>query len=156
MGHPHVVNPDPRMRLQALARRWPTRYLDAPAGVPKVVGREPQQLLMPMVRPVLAPYARIDLTGVEHIPERGPAILCANHRSYFDVSAVAFAVAKRGRPVRFLGKKEVFDAPVIGDLARAMGGDLTVASHPGDGSTFRLELPSCTTKRDAPAIREPS
>src|SRR5690606_13979529 len=24
--------------------------------------------------------------------------------------------------VRFLGKKEVFDAPVVGDLARAMGG----------------------------------
>ncbi len=24
VGHPVVVNPDPRMRLQALARRWPT------------------------------------------------------------------------------------------------------------------------------------
>ena len=27
-----------------------------------------------------------------------------------------------GRPLRFLGKKEVFDAPVIGPVARAMGG----------------------------------
>ena len=51
VGHPVVVNPDPRMRLQALARRWPTRYLDAPAGVPKIAGIEPQQLLMPFVRP---------------------------------------------------------------------------------------------------------
>src|SRR5439155_4694726 len=27
-----------------------------------------------------------------------------------------------GRNLRFLGKKEVFDAPVVGQLARAMGG----------------------------------
>jgi putative phosphoserine phosphatase / 1-acylglycerol-3-phosphate O-acyltransferase len=122
VGHPEVVNPDPRMRLQALARRWPTRYLDAPPGVPRLAGLEPQQLLMPFMRPGLTPFARIDMAGTEHLPAEGPAIICANHRSYFDVSAVAFVVAKRGRPVRFLGKKEVFDAPIIGDLARAMGG----------------------------------
>ena len=34
----------------------------------------------------------------------------------------ALLVAKTGRPVRFLGKKEVFDAPVVGQLAAAMGG----------------------------------
>ena len=32
VGHPFVVNPDPRMRLQALARRWPTIFLDVPPG----------------------------------------------------------------------------------------------------------------------------
>ena len=122
VGHPEVVNPDPRMRVQALARRWPTRYLDAPPGVPRVAGLEPQQLLLPFVRPGLTPFARIDLEGTENVPAEGPAIICANHRSYFDVSAMAYVVAKRGRPVRFLGKKEVFDAPIIGDLARAMGG----------------------------------
>ena len=26
-----------------------------------------------------------------------------------------------GRPVRFLGKKEIFDAPVVGQIARAIG-----------------------------------
>jgi putative phosphoserine phosphatase/1-acylglycerol-3-phosphate O-acyltransferase len=36
--------------------------------------------------------------------------------------AVGYAIAKRGRPARFLGKKEVFDAPIVGDMARAMGG----------------------------------
>ena len=35
---------------------------------------------------------------------------------------MSIAIAKRGRAVRFLGKKEVFDAPVIGQLATAMGG----------------------------------
>ena len=122
VGHPFVVNPDPRMRLQALARRWPTIFLDVPPGVPKLGGIEPQKLMFPFVRPGLAPYVNLSIDGVENIPAEGPAILCANHRSYFDVAAVGFAIAKRGRPVRFLGKKEVFDAPIVGDMARAMGG----------------------------------
>ncbi len=46
----------------------------------------------------------------------------ANHRSYFDPMAVGLALARSGRTARFLGKKEVFDAPVIGPLARAFGG----------------------------------
>jgi putative phosphoserine phosphatase/1-acylglycerol-3-phosphate O-acyltransferase len=49
-------------------------------------------------------------------------ILAANHRSYFDPVAVGMAIARVGRPARFLGKKEVFDAPVVGEIARAMGG----------------------------------
>ncbi len=122
VGHPYVVNPDPRMRLQALARRWPTLYLDVPPGVPKLAGFEPQRALFPFVRPGLAPYVHVLMSGVDHIPLEGPAIVCANHRSYYDVAALGFVFAKRGRPVRFLGKKEVFDAPVVGDLARAMGG----------------------------------
>jgi putative phosphoserine phosphatase/1-acylglycerol-3-phosphate O-acyltransferase len=36
--------------------------------------------------------------------------------------AMGLALAQRGRPVRFLGKKEVFDAPVVGQLAKAFGG----------------------------------
>jgi putative phosphoserine phosphatase/1-acylglycerol-3-phosphate O-acyltransferase len=122
VGHPVVINPDPRLRLFALARRWPVQYLDVPPGVPKFLGIEPQQLIFPFARPELVPYARLDIQDVEHIPAEGPAIICGNHRSYFDPLAIGYAVAKRGRPVRFLGKKEVFDAPIVGDVARAMGG----------------------------------
>ncbi|MEZ5141120.1 MAG: HAD-IB family hydrolase [Acidimicrobiales bacterium] len=122
VGHPTVVNPDPRMRVQATIRRWPTIYLDVPPGVPKLAGIEPQQAVFPFARPELVRYARLHLEGTDHIPLAGPGIICGNHRSYFDPLAVGYAIAKRGRPVRFLGKKEVFDAPVVGDLAKAMGG----------------------------------
>lgn len=122
VGHPHAVNPDPRLRFAALLRRWPVRHLDLPAGVPKLVGMEPARLLRPFLRPELFPYARFDISGIERIPVDGPAIIVANHRSYFDTAAVALTVARSGRPVRFLGKAEVFDAPVVGQLARAMGG----------------------------------
>jgi len=122
VGNPVVVNPDPRMRVQAVLRRWPTISLDAPPGVPKLFGLEPQNVIMPISRPELVLYANIEIDGTDNIPAKGPAILVGNHRSYFDPLAVGYAMAKRGRPVRFLGKKEVFDAPVIGDMARAMGG----------------------------------
>ena len=122
VGHPHAVNPDPRLRVAALLRRWPVRHLDLPAGVPKLAGMEPARLLRPFLRPELFPYARFDISGIERIPVEGPAIIVANHRSYFDTAAVALTVARSGRPLRFLGKAEVFDAPVVGQLARAMGG----------------------------------
>jgi putative phosphoserine phosphatase/1-acylglycerol-3-phosphate O-acyltransferase len=48
--------------------------------------------------------------------------LASNHRSYFDVAALAIVAARIGRPVRFMGKQELFDAPVIGRIARALGG----------------------------------
>jgi putative phosphoserine phosphatase/1-acylglycerol-3-phosphate O-acyltransferase len=122
--HPIVVNPDPRLVVVALVRRWPVIHLDVPAGVPKlpVVGIEPQQALLALVRPELIPYARFDISGVDQIPAEGPAIVVGNHRSYFDPLAMAVVLAKRGRPVRFLGKKEVFDAPIVGQVAKAMGG----------------------------------
>ncbi len=122
--HPIVVNPDPRLAFVAVVRRWPVVHLDVPSGVPKlpVVGIEPQRALLQLARPELIPYARFDISGVEHIPKVGAAIVVGNHRSYFDPLAMALALAKRGRPVRFLGKKEVFDAPVVGQLAKALGG----------------------------------
>jgi putative phosphoserine phosphatase/1-acylglycerol-3-phosphate O-acyltransferase len=134
--HPHAVNPDPRLRLVATVRRWPTVHLDVPPGVPKVAGIEPQKALMLFARPELIPYARFDIAGSDHIPAAGPAILDGNHRSYFDPMAVALTVARTGRPVRFLGKKEVFDAPVVGQAVRAMGG---IRVERGSGSDEPLK-----------------
>jgi len=124
VGHPVAVNPDPRMLGVALVRRWPVVHLDVPAGVPKLplLGIEPQRLLQMLAWPELLPWVRFDIDGVERIPAAGPAILAANHRSYFDPLALGMALARRGRAVRFLGKREVFDAPVVGSLVRAMGG----------------------------------
>jgi putative phosphoserine phosphatase/1-acylglycerol-3-phosphate O-acyltransferase len=122
VGHPTAVNPDPRMMALAVLRRWPTRYLDAPVGVPKFAGLEPQNIAMLLSRQEFMPYVNFKVYGANRIPEHGPAIIVGNHRSYFDPLAIGYVLSKRGRPVRFLGKKEVFDAPIVGDFARAMGG----------------------------------
>lgn len=124
VGNPVVVNPDPRMVFMAAARRWPTLHLDVSPGVVKVpvVGLELQRLAMAFTRPELVPYADIEIIGAEHIPASGPCIVVANHRSYFDPTVMAMVFTRAGRTARFLGKKEVFDAPLIGALAKAMGG----------------------------------
>ena len=76
------------------------------------------------------------VAGTDRVPAEGPAIVCGNHRSYFDPLALGYTMAKRGRPVRFLGKREVFDAPVVGDVARALGG---IPVDRGTGSDKPLE-----------------
>ncbi|MEO5900825.1 MAG: HAD-IB family hydrolase [Ilumatobacteraceae bacterium] len=136
VGHPYVVNPDPRMRLMAVARRWPTLDLSHVPGdadgdshlevhsmakIP-IINSDLQRMAMSFTHPLFFPYAKFDISGTERIPASGAAILVANHRSYFDSAAVALTIARTERTVRFLGKKEVFDAPVIGQIATAMGG----------------------------------
>src|SRR5262249_35178495 len=60
-------------------------------------------------------------------------------RSYFDPLALGFAFARRGRPVRFLGKREVFDAPVVGQVVRAMGGIRVDRSSGSDAPLVEAE-----------------
>ena len=129
VGNPFVVNPDPRMVLMAAARRWPTidlsaRRVDDEGALPKipVVNLEIQRVALSFTHPFFFPYAKFDIAGTEHIPADGPGIIVGNHRSYFDVAAMALTIARTDRTVRFLGKKEVFDAPIIGQIAAAMGG----------------------------------
>jgi putative phosphoserine phosphatase/1-acylglycerol-3-phosphate O-acyltransferase len=168
VGHPIVVNPDPRMVLVAAARRWPTMNLDVSPGVLKVpvIGLEVQELALRLARPGLYPYARFDIGGVDHIPASGAAILCGNHRSYFDVAAVSLTIAKRGRPARFLGKKEVFDAPFVGSLAAAMGGirvergtgsdePLAAAAAALDGGEMVVMMPEGTIPRGPAFFEKP-
>lgn len=122
VGHPRAVNPDPRMMALATLRRWPVVHFDVPAGVPKFAGLEPQRVLLMLAQSQLFPWMRLDIGGAELVPRHGPAVLVANHRSYIDPIAIGFLLARVGRPVRFLGKKEVFDAPIVGDVVSALGG----------------------------------
>lgn len=136
VGSPVAVNPDPRLAVAAAARRWPVRFLDAPAGVPMLAGVEPTRALLRLVRPEMAPYARFDIGGVEHLPREGPAIVAANHRSYFDIFALALVLARAERVGRFLSKREMFDAPVVGPIVTAAG---AIPVDRGTGSEEPLE-----------------
>ena len=121
---PTAVNPDPRLRVLATLRRWPMRCLDVPPGVPKLAGFEPIDM-RPAARPGprLFPYARFDIAGVDHIPPAGPAIIVANHRSYFDTAAVGSTVIASGADrSASSARRRCSTRPVVGQLARAMGG----------------------------------
>jgi 1-acyl-sn-glycerol-3-phosphate acyltransferase len=58
------------------------------------------------------------MRGFEHLPQRGPAVIVANHSSYLD-GIVLFALLPAG--VRFVAKRELTDTPVLGRLLRAIG-----------------------------------
>lgn len=121
VGHPTAVNPDYRLHAAATLARWPVVHMDSPPGVPKLMGAEPLDLVRAALQQFALPFARFDIAGTDHIPSRGPAIVAANHRSYFDTAAYGMAVFKAGRNPRGLAKKELFDAPVLGQLMKASG-----------------------------------
>lgn len=124
VGNPGAVNPDPRLFAAAMAKRWPILNFDTSPGVLKVpvLGLEVQQIAFLLARPELFPYARFEVNGLEHVPQEGGAILVGNHRSYFDFPAMVVAMRRSGRTGRFLGKKEIFDVPVMGPVMKALGG----------------------------------
>ena len=64
----------------------------------------------------------IRVSGTEHVPRTGGAIIATNHVGYLDFTFVGYGVrqAPGKRLVRFAAKKETFDHPVSGPLMRAM------------------------------------
>jgi 1-acyl-sn-glycerol-3-phosphate acyltransferase len=62
---------------------------------------------------------RIQMTGTEHIPRDGGALVAVNHLSFVDYVLAGYPGAERGRLTRFIAKKEVFDHPVGGPVMRS-------------------------------------
>ena len=64
------------------------------------------------VRGVAIPYMKLlyalKIDGAENIPESGPVIVAPNHKSFWDAFFVAAATK---RPIRFMGKSELFEGP---------------------------------------------
>ncbi len=60
--------------------------------------------------------------GVEHLPVTGGAVIAINHTSYFDFTFAGLPayLQHRGRKVRFMAKKEVFDSKVSGPIMRSL------------------------------------
>ncbi len=121
VGYPVAVNPDPRLLAYATLRNWPRVWFNAPPGVPKPIGVEPQQVLSKLAIPELMPWLDLRFEGLDNLRIDGGLVLASNHRSYLDPMIVARAGADVSRPVRFMAKKEVTDAPVVGQLATALG-----------------------------------
>ncbi len=62
---------------------------------------------------------RFTVTGQEHVPRTGGAVMAVNHIGYLDFMFAGLAAYPQ-RLVRFMAKKEVFDHPVAGPVMRSM------------------------------------
>jgi len=82
---------------------------------------------------------RFSITGEEHVPRTGGAVMAINHVGYLDFTFAGLAVRRAGRLVRFLAKKEVFDHKVSGPLMRGMR-HIPVDRHGAAADSYRLAV----------------
>jgi len=60
----------------------------------------------------------LKIKGTQHLPEQGPAIVCANHISLMDPIVLGIILKP---PVRFMAKKELFQVPLLGLIIKQLG-----------------------------------
>lgn len=70
-----------------------------------------------LARAILHLWFRVGATGLEHLPEQGPAILAANHKSFLDAFFIGIATRRR---VRTMAKASLFHGP-LGRLLVPLG-----------------------------------
>lgn len=58
--------------------------------------------------------------GLENVPADHPVVLCANHSHAVDPFLIGLSLP-RTVPLRIMGKKELFDKPLLGALLTALG-----------------------------------
>ena len=65
---------------------------------------------------------KFTVSGVEHLPATGGAVVAINHTSYFDFTFAGLPAYQQGlgRKVRFMAKQEVFDHKIAGPLMRSL------------------------------------
>jgi 1-acyl-sn-glycerol-3-phosphate acyltransferase len=63
---------------------------------------------------------KFTITGAEHFPRQGGAVLVMNHVGYFDFAYAGLAAHPSGRLIRFMAKEQVFHHRVSGPLMRGM------------------------------------
>jgi 1-acyl-sn-glycerol-3-phosphate acyltransferase len=88
---------------------------------------------------------RFKVTGDEHIPTEGAAILVANHVSFVDA---VLLMAASPRPIRFIMDHQIFQVPVLGWLFR-LGKAIPIAPQRVDPATYERAFAEARKVLDA-------
>ncbi len=86
-------------------------------------------VLMGLARPLYKRWFRVEVRGIENIPDAGGALVVANHSGAIALDSVMTSVAvhdehPQHRFLRMLGADLVFQTPFLGELARKGGATL--------------------------------
>jgi 1-acyl-sn-glycerol-3-phosphate acyltransferase len=74
---------------------------------------------MAITRPVAA-WGRLEVSGVETLPEQGPLLVIGNHDSHWDPLMVGLTAVRR-RQIRALAKSTLWDVRGLGPILDGMG-----------------------------------
>jgi 1-acyl-sn-glycerol-3-phosphate acyltransferase len=102
-----------------------------------------QTVARAVLRPIVRLGWRIDVRGLEHIPARGPAILCPNHISVLDSF---FVPAMLPRRITYVGKAEYLDDWKTRWLFPALG-MIPIDRTGGDAAQAALDLAARVLER---------
>lgn len=83
--------------------------------------------------PILDAISKRDWEGAGNIPSSGSAIVASNHISYSDVLFLSQFLFVNGRAPRYIGKKSLFEIPLIGRILYAAE-QIPVDRESGDAS----------------------
>ena len=109
-AYPSLVKSDPSRVM----------HFDPPTGKP--IGVTPvYKVVAFFLRPLLNLIVKKDWRGGELIPRSGGAIIVCNHISYLDPLTFTHFLYNNGRAPRYLGKRAVFDAPIVGWVVSKAG-----------------------------------
>jgi glycerol-3-phosphate dehydrogenase (NAD(P)+) len=94
-----------------------------------------------IIQPFFHLYFRLSRIGREHIPETGPVIFAANHRSFLD--PFIMGVCSR-RPIYYVAKREIFANPLVAWFVGSLG---AFPVHRGAGDADMLETAKAILER---------
>ena len=91
---------------------------------------------------------RLEIVGAENIPASGGCILAPSHRSMWDIVVLACTTKRR---IHFMGKREVFDWPVIGQVFPKLGA-VPVERDGDDRAALRVGMKVLAEDREPLAL----
>ena len=92
------------------------------------------RLAMTLSAPVVRGWGRLQVSGLDHLPEHGPVLLAGNHDSYWDPIAIGIAARPR-RQIRALAKSSLWK---IRGLDRVLDGMGQIPIDRGNGDAVAL------------------
>jgi 1-acyl-sn-glycerol-3-phosphate acyltransferase len=92
-------------------------------------------IIKAILKPILHLCYRVRVDGRDHVPERGPVILAANHRSFMDSLFLPLVIRRR---VTFVAKAEYFDDKKTAWFFRGVG-QIPIRREGGSASERALE-----------------
>jgi len=85
------------------------------------------KIFLPLLRPLVQSWFRVEVRGAENLPVRGSALLVSNHAGTLPIDGMVLhsvVYDEIGRHVRMLGADLIFKTPYSHDFARRTGATL--------------------------------